>query len=158
VNTDLEAGRKRPAHMPPVERHNEPIIIFLTVCSKGRRPIFAFPDAVDAILRAWRQTTSWLVGRYVIMPDHIHLFCAPGVLHAESLKHWVQYWKSIASKNWPRATEQPIWQRDFWDRQLRRQESYSAKWQYVLANPVRAGLIASPEEWPFQGELNMLRW
>jgi putative transposase len=116
--------RKHPVHMPAVERHNEAVIIFLTVCSKDRKPIFAFSDAAHAIISAWREAKTWLVGRYVLMPDHIHLFCAPGVFGAEPLKEWVRYWKTIASKKWPRPSEQPVWQRDFWDTQLRRHESY----------------------------------
>ena len=147
-----------PVHHAPIERHNEPIIIFLTVCSKGKRPIFAFPDVVEGIVTAWQQATTWLVGRYVIMPNHIHLFCAPGLFPHEPLKQWVRYWKNHASKNWPRPNEHPIWQRDFWDTQLRRQESYGAKWQYVMQNPVRAGLVKDADVWPFHGELNTLRW
>ena len=58
----------------------------------------------------------------------------------DPLMRWVCYWKSIASRNWPRAYEQPIWQPDFWDKQLRRSENYDSKWQYVVDNPVRAGL------------------
>lgn len=34
-----------------------------------------------------------------------------------------------------------LWQRDFWDTQLRCVESYSAKWDNVRHNPVRAGLV-----------------
>jgi putative transposase len=146
--------RKHPVHMPAVERHNEAVIIFLTVCSKDRKPIFAFSDAAHAIISAWREAKTWLVGRYVLMPDHIHLFCAPGVFGAEPLKEWVRYWKTIASKKWPRPSEQ----RDFWDTQLRRHENYGAKWEYVLSNPVRAQLVTTLDEWPFQGELNVLRW
>jgi putative transposase len=71
---------------------------------------------------------------------------------------WVRYWKSLASKKWPRPDEQPIWQRDFWDTQLRRSENYNSKWQYVLDNPVRAGLVKQPDDWPFQGDLNSLPW
>jgi len=71
---------------------------------------------------------------------------------------WVRYWKSIASRNWPRTHEQPIWQRDFWDTQLRRSENYDSKWQYVVDNPVRAGLAREADEWPFQGELSFLLW
>ncbi|MCX7916496.1 MAG: hypothetical protein N3A53_09385, partial [Verrucomicrobiae bacterium] len=51
-----------------------------------------------------------------------------------------------------------LWQRDFWDTQLRRGESYSAKWEYVRYNPVRAGLVSDPADWPYQGELNILEW
>ena len=151
-------GRKHPAHMPLVERDNEPVIVFLTVCSKDQKPIFANADAVAVIANAWREAKSWLVGRYVVMPNHIHLFCAPGVSPIESLDQWVRYWKNVASKHWPRPDEHPIWQRDFWDTQLRRHENYDEKWEYVLGNPVRAGLAKSPKEWAFQGELNILNW
>lgn len=52
----------------------------------------------------------------------------------------------------------PLWQRQCWDTQLRTGESYDAKWDYVRNNPVRKGLVASPDDWPFQGELNVLSW
>ena len=100
----------------------------------------------------------WYVGRYVLMPDHIHLFCAPAKVEYLSVKRWVAYWKSLSSKKWPDANEQPIWQVDVWDRQLRSGDSYSEKWHYVRNNPVRAGLVPNVGSWPFQGELNLLRW
>ena len=154
----VEISRKHPAHPPVRERFNEAVIVFLTVCSKDRKPLFAHADSVFAILDAWQQAKSWSIGRYVVMPDHIHLFCAPAVLPTQPLRQWVRYWKSIASRNWSRAPEQPIWQRDFWDTQLRRSENYDSKWQYVLDNPVRAGLARNADDWPFQGELNFLHW
>jgi len=46
----------------------------------------------------------------------------------------------------------------FLDTQLRRGESYDAKWDYVVANPVRAGLVSKSEDWPYQGEMNVLTW
>jgi putative transposase len=158
MNLENESGRKQPAHTPIVERHNELVIIFLTVCSKDRKRIFAAADAVQIIVNAWRDATSWLVGRYVIMPNHIHLFCAPGVFPSESLHQWVRYWKNLASRHWPRPNEHPIWQRDFWDTQLRRHENYDSKWDYVINNPVRAGLVEKSEDWPFHGERNILPW
>jgi hypothetical protein len=41
---------------------------------------------------------------------------------------------------------------------LRQNESYSEKWDYVRMNPVRAGLVADPDRWPYQGALNELDW
>ena len=35
----------------------------------------------------------------------------------------------------------------------RSDESYSQKWNYVRENPVRAGLVKSVEDWPYQGEI-----
>ena len=151
-------GRKHPARSAVVQRHNEPIIILLTVCTKDRKRILAAADSAEAIVRAWNAACSWRVGRYIIMPDHVHLFCGPADLTPEPLNQWVRYWKNLASRVWPRPHEQPIWQRDFWDTQLRRSETYNAKWLYVLDNAVRAKLVARAEAWPFQGELNVLRW
>jgi hypothetical protein len=44
------------------------------------------------------------------------------------------------------------------DTQLRRGESYGEKWQYVLEDPVRAGLVKHSRDWPYRGELNTLMW
>jgi putative transposase len=74
------------------------------------------------------------------------------------LLQWVSYWKSISARRWPRPEEAPVWQRHFWDTQLRRGESYEEKWQYVRENPVRAGLVTDTHDWPYQGVLNELRW
>jgi putative transposase len=151
----VEIRRKKPAHQQLRDRFNTLIIVFLTVCSKDRKALFAHPDSAAVICDAWRQAKSWSVVRYVAMPDHLHLFCTPSVFPTEPLMQWVRYWKSIASKNWPRRGEQPIWQRDFWDTQLRRSENYHSKWRYVVDNPVRAGLVRPADEWPFQGRIKL---
>jgi putative transposase len=64
----------------------------------------------------------------------------------------------MASRQWPRPAEHPVWQLDFWDTQLRREESYAAKWDYEWRNPVRKGLVARPEDWPYAGEMHPLVW
>ncbi|NQU10936.1 hypothetical protein HQ590_09110 [bacterium] len=68
------------------------------------------------------------------------------------------YWKRLVTKTWPWREELPLWQRDAWDRQLRRVESYDQKWEYVCCNPVRHELVEEPDAWPYQGELNRLPW
>ena len=55
-------------------------------------------------------------------------------------------------------SEGALWQPDHWDTQLRSGDNYAAKWEYVRANPVRAGLIPEAAAWPYQGELESLRW
>jgi REP element-mobilizing transposase RayT len=92
------------------------------------------------------------VGRYVIMPDHVHLFVRGG--EDFRLGRWVGLLKQALAKasNLPRAKTQ-LWQEGFFDHVLRSDESYSQKWNYVRENPMRAGLIKSAEEWPYQGEI-----
>ncbi|MGB8472511.1 MAG: hypothetical protein WCE61_00345 [Candidatus Acidiferrum sp.] len=83
-------------HQTIVERFNEPSIIFLTVCTKDRKCILARADVVALLCDSWRQAESWMVGRFIIMPDHLHLFCAPEVVE-RPLGQWVRYWKTLAS-------------------------------------------------------------
>ena len=134
------------------------MIICLTVCTDKRKPILARDNVHQLLLASWQAADAWTVGRYVVMPNHIHLFCAPGSLEPVPLETWVQFWKSHSSRVWPRPTEQPVWQKSFWDTQLRRGDSYGNKWDYVLHNPVRHRLVARTEDWPYQGELNVLDW
>ena len=76
------------------------------------------------------------------MPDHLH-----GLITfnpEKTMQRIVRNWKRYAAGNF-----QIVWQRDFFDHRIRNKESLDEKWQYILHNPVRAGLVASPEEWPF---------
>ena len=98
------------------------------------------------------------MGKYILMPDHIHFFCATGEVGAPELARWMKFWKSHSARFWPHPDQTPVWQRESWDTQLRRHESYDSKWEYVSNNPVRAGLVRNEEDWPYQGELNELRW
>jgi putative transposase len=68
--------RKHPAHGVLVSM-DSPNIVFLTVCTKDRAAWLASDAAHAALLEAWREADAWWVGRYVLMPEHLHLFCAP---------------------------------------------------------------------------------
>jgi len=97
------------------------------------------------------------MGRYVIMPDHVHFFCS-AELDGKTLPTFMQAWKQWSSKRLARELgfSGPIWQEEFFDHVLRSSESYSQKWVYVKENPVRAGLVAGAEDWPWQGEIDPL--
>jgi putative transposase len=86
--------------------------------------LLANEEAAQRIVDAWQAADFWRVGCYVIMPDHIHLFCTPNTLIPEPLKNWIAFWRNHVTRAWPKREQLPIWQRDFWDRQLRRVESY----------------------------------
>jgi REP element-mobilizing transposase RayT len=92
------------------------------------------------------------VGRYVIMPDHVHLFvCGPENFE---LGRWMGALKQYLEKQIVRTkSAAPLWQRGFFDHVLRNDESYGEKWNYVRGNPVRAGLVASADDWPYAGEI-----
>jgi putative transposase len=92
------------------------------------------------------------VGRYVIMPDHVHLFAAfpsAGI----ALQSWIQSLRTVLGKRLLRLEiPKPHWQEGFFDHLLRSHESYAQKWDYVRLNPVRTKLCQTPEAWPYQGD------
>ena len=155
---DQEQGRKHLPHLPTKEFPNQSIIQYVTMCADKRRPLLANPEVVSLLIDCWRKANHWLVGRYVVMPDHLHLFCAPAKFPIAPLKQWARFWRNESTRRWPRAEQKPIWQADFFDRQLRCGESYHQKWLYVWDNPIKAGIVKSVEDWPYQGELNVLLW
>jgi putative transposase len=71
-------GRKRPVHLPVRERFNTANIIFVSLCAKDRKRILARQEVHQLLRQTWILHTDWVVGRYVLMPDHLHLFCAQG--------------------------------------------------------------------------------
>jgi len=110
---------------------------------------------MNLLLNAWQGSREWRAGRYMIMPDHVHLFASPVTHESENAAKWVAYWKACVT----RAQEMKnLWQRDCWDTQLRSGQHYGDKWQYIRLNPVRKGLVADANDWPYQGELNVLWW
>ena len=136
-------------------------VYFLTTCTELRKPVLACEQVAAILVKEWqtaRDRHRWAIGRYVIMPDHVHFFCAPE-LDAKPLSIFIGFWKEWTSKGIKRALELvgPVWQEEFFDHLLRSFESYSQKWDYVRENPVRAGLVAKADDWPWQGEIEELR-
>ena len=75
------------------------------------------------------------VGRFVVMPDHLHLFVRGGADF--NLAQWVNGLKRAISVALGATKKRPLWQPGFFDHVLRNDESYSQKWEYVRENPVR---------------------
>jgi len=139
-----------------VERHNKPIILHVTVCTWEKRPILAKNDVHQTLITAWQQADDWAVGNYMIMPDHIHMFCSPSRRIRHPVKKWVEFWKRLAGQLHPLL--KGVFEWDCWDTQMRTQGHYCRKLEYVTENPVRAELVERSEDWPYQGRLNALWW
>jgi putative transposase len=129
--------------------------VFLTVCAEKREGWLAQASVQRALHQIWeRSATAWLVSDYLLMPDHLHLFCAPRDMKF-TIERWMGYWKDRFAKTHPDAG---IFQAGGFHHRLRDTESYAQKWQYVRENPVRAGLVKTPEDWPYFGRVHEIRW
>ena len=130
-------------------------LYFVTFCTHNRIRCLARDEIHSAfILFAGRAERDFnvAVGRYVIMPDHIHLFVRGDADF--KLGRWIGLLKqTLARADSSSGAKTRFWQEGFFDHVLRSDESYSEKWNYVRENPVRAGLAKSAEQWPYQGEI-----
>jgi len=147
-------------HLRRLERVTvERPVYFITVCVAERRPLLANHEAfliLRSELEAAPSRYGWSVGRFVVMPDHVHFFCTSDETDgASSLSGLIAGFKQWTAKAILRrlGLGAPLWQREFFDHLLRSDESYDSKWQYVRDNPVRAGLVATAEDWPYAGEI-----
>ena len=130
-------------------------LYFVTFCRHERQRFLAKDEVHTAFVvfaKRAEKASIVAVGRYVIMPDHIHLFVRGD--YNFRLGPWIGALKQALARaaKLSRAKRQ-IWEEGFFDHVLRSEESYSQKWNYVRENPVRAGLVSSAADWPYEGEI-----
>jgi REP element-mobilizing transposase RayT len=134
-------------------------VYFLTFRTDGQKAILADETIHRAFIDFCHEalTRSIFVGRYILMPDHVHLFVKLPP-PSENLSMWVKSLKNYLSKSLrSRKVPAPHWQKGFFDHVLRSTESYSKKWLYMVENSIRAGLVTDWAQWPYQGEIQPLR-
>ena len=140
------AGRRSLPHETPLWVDTSQSVFFITCCAKDRsaRPFSSSGTAhglLDSVAHRVRKG-EWWAHAATIMPDHVHLILSfsQDVLLEKSVQNW---------KHWTSHEFGILWQRDFFEHRLRSDESFEQKSDYVLQNPVRAGLVKDWREWPF---------
>jgi len=149
-----EAGRRQPAKGVHISAAG-PNWVFLTVSTNQREPWLASTPVQTALHDIWlHRATAWLVSDYLLMPDHLHLFCAPSDLRF-TIERWIAFWTDQLAKA---RSDTGRFQDGGFHHRLRSGESYSEKWWYVRMNPVRQGLVEQPDGWPYQGRVHDIWW
>jgi len=148
-------GRQAPASGAHIFL-GQPNIFFVTVNAKDALPWMANATVQNSLAEIWRtEATAWLVGYYLAMPDHLHLFCAPRDLQF-GIDQWVEFWKSRFSRR--HLDQSWSWQRKSFHHRMRNRIEYEEKLTYVRENPLRKQLVAQPDQWLYQGRVHDLWW
>ena len=137
--------------------YTDELFYFLTFRTHNRQRLIANSTLHEAFRTFCTKATDRgiHVGRYVIMPDHIHLFVAFD--NQNDISTWIKSLKNSLSKTLRTLNvEAPHWQKGFFDHLMRSEDSYGEKWDYVSQNPVRHKLVAEASLWQYQGEINPL--
>jgi len=129
----------------------------VTIAVKARARVFADPQVAGAaiqVLKDQAAATDVLIFAYCIMPDHVHLVLGPSP--SCDIVAFVRRFKNLAQRAaWRHGVVGAFWQSSFWDHFVRGDEPFEAMVNYVLHNPVRAGLVSDWQEYPFSGSLTL---
>ena len=105
-------------------------------------------ELVENALLHFDGTRYRLIG-WVIMPNHVHALIETRDGH--SVGGIVQSWKAFTARkaNGILGRTGALWDRDYFDRYIRDDHHLAAVIRYIEQNPVKAGLAAAPEDWPY---------
>jgi len=111
-------------------------LLWCTVCTDHRGNWCAQADVMHLLHDIWQNhATGWRVGDYLLMPDHLHFFCAPSRDRFFEVERWTAYWKDQFSKRCGKPEWR--WQRSLFHHRLRSERDYLDKVTYMRQNPVR---------------------
>lgn len=120
----------------------------LTFVTENRQSLFFdfnLACQMASILNNKKILKSTKILSWVIMPDHVHLLIQLGKEH--TLGSLVGSIKSMST----RSLKQPsrIWGKDFYDHMVRDENNLQNAARYIVANPLRAGLVKKVADYPF---------
>lgn len=116
---------------------------FVTFCTRDRKILS--PEARSFVLAEIVRHHKELYCLYmaVVMPDHVHLLLDPVDTPMGEIVRRIKG-ASARSINAAINSAGSVWQREYFDRQIRKNEDVRAKGEYIAQNPVRAGIVALP--------------
>jgi REP element-mobilizing transposase RayT len=120
-------------------------IYLLTMVGIGRSSVFADFCAARCVVRAMHEPSVVSVAEtvaFVVMPDHVHWLVQ--LKDRASLGDVVRRFKARVSI----VLGSAVWQRGFHDHALRKDEDMIKAARYIVANPVRAGLVRRVGDYP----------
>jgi putative transposase len=120
--------------------------------------VLCHPEAAACVIETWLRFDGerYRLLAFVVIPNHCHVLIE--CLDACPLSKIVNSWKSYTAR-WinahvvyragARRHQEAFWQRDYWDRFIRDERHFRATRVYIENNPVAAGLVTTPSDWPW---------
>lgn len=134
-----------------IGRSSEPGRLYLITCVvQDREPLFHDLVLARSVIRQFRLAHEEGTARslaWVVMPDHLHWLME---LKAGKLSAVMRRLKSRSAHEINRLEQRQgrLWQPGFYDRGLRKEEDVRTVARYIVANPLRAGLVGTVRDYP----------
>ena len=123
----------------------------ITLATHDRTSVLKIPGIPEIIFKCfdWLETDerlNWVC--VMVMPDHVHAVFELG--NKQTLSRLIQSFKRFTANqiNARLVRTGPLWQANYYDHGVRRDESLNKIIRYCYENPVRKGLVKQPEDYP----------
>lgn len=110
---------------------------------------------IDTLIEE-QERSGFSIYTYCLMPDHLHYLISPGVEGASVLVFTNQFKGKTTNRSWKLGRSGKLWQPRSYDHIVRSEKALRNIARYIIENPVRKGLVESPEDWLWSGYLNEL--
>jgi putative transposase len=123
---------------------------FVTCSTYRKRPYFKYKAVVETVLSSLIHSGTqhnFTIYVYCFMPDHLHILLLGDV--ESSLHKFMKTFKQETSFKFRENSNQPLWQRSYYDHILRKEEALKEVALYILNNPVRKGLVDDYRKYEF---------
>ena len=130
---------------------------FITLRCDAQVSHFVNGDLVTRVLETLAKTAEredFCVWAYCFMPDHLHLL-AEGKTGDADMRRFVSTFKQKTALRFNTPDGPRLWQPNYYERVLRRDEATSAVARYIFDNPVRKGLASDYAQYPYSGSLEL---
>jgi putative transposase len=125
-------------------------VYFVTASAFQKQSLFQsdrFSLPFIETLLNYRLQRRYLLHEFVVMPTHFHLLITPMLTLERALQLIKGGFSYRAKRELGYASE--IWQPSYYDRRVRNVEEYIHCKYYIRQNPVKRGLVKTPEEYPY---------
>lgn len=137
----MEKLRRKNIRLPYSVYTNQSQIFSLSICTWQRSPWFknaAYASTLIDTLHDGLFAEKSRLYAYCLMPDHLHLLISPNsICLIDLINRWKSYTANLLRKE---GLSSKCWQRSFYDHALRKEEEIRTTAEYIVYNPVRAGL------------------
>jgi len=106
---------------------------------------------VDVFFHGAEKMQLYELHAFVIMPNHVHILITPHVELAK-LTHSIKRFTAREANRILGLTGKRFWQDESYDRLVRDHSEFQRIQRYIENNPVRAGLVATPEEYRWSSD------
>lgn len=144
---------------------------FFTLVTHRRRRFLCEPENISHLREAFRHVMSrhhFTVDAFVLLPDHLHCIWTLPEGDCDFSTCWRliksaftcvcdESYRGTASSSRKRKSEQAVWQRRFWEHQIRDEIDLRQHVEYIHYNPVKHVLVDAPKDWAYSSFLRYVR-